>query len=401
VAFTLLPAIGRDFIGRKSEVDRLVSLILKPTDLLYEEKKGIALLGKRNVGKTSVLKKIINLVEKEGIFCLYVSLDDLTDNSQQNFVKRVVILILNTYKSKLGFEFNVEDLFNTPMGMLDSLLKNLKRGLSEELIINLKLLLTFDREKKVDMNSVFIAMFSLFDMLAKETKTKLLLVIDEFCGLRNLKDGVDSNLLFEKFKSAVLKYENTLLLVADSNKPACEELLLRQGSIFEGFFHVEDISSFSKEHIQKTLEKNSGKKIPENALELILDFTGGIPFYVQFIGRMLGRHGFVSANSFDQKIVSEVIQDFLEQEANILFREQMNRLSNKEKLILVCMIEQDLNTPSSISKEINYSQTNVRRFLSIMEEKELVVNTKRGVFEIQDNVFKLWVKNLINKEVKN
>ncbi|MBT5021628.1 hypothetical protein HON01_02305, partial [Candidatus Woesearchaeota archaeon] len=66
MAFTLLPAIGRDFIGRKSEVDRLVSLILKPTDLLYEEKKGIALLGKRNVGKTSVLKKIINLVEKEG-----------------------------------------------------------------------------------------------------------------------------------------------------------------------------------------------------------------------------------------------------------------------------------------------------------------------------------------------
>ena len=61
------------------------------------------------------------------------------------------------------------------------------------------------------------------------------------------------------------------------------------------------------------------------------------------------------------------------------------------------MAEHDVYTPSKISKIINYSQTNIRRFLSIMEEKGFVVNTQRGVFAIIDPVFKKWIKNKVKE----
>jgi len=56
------------------------------------------------------------------------------------------------------------------------------------------------------------------------------------------------------------------------------------------------------------------------------------------------------------------------------------------------MAEHKVNTPSRISKLLNYSQTNVRRFLSIMEEKGFVVLKERGVFEIHDPVFRKWLE---------
>ncbi len=75
-----------------------------------------------------------------------------------------------------------------------------------------------------------------------------------------------------------------------------------------------------------------------------------------------------------------------------LFVEKTNRLSGKERLILFAMAEQDINTPSAISRVILYSQTSIRRFLTIMEEKGFVRQIGRGHFEILDKKMKDWLK---------
>jgi DeoR/GlpR family transcriptional regulator of sugar metabolism len=61
------------------------------------------------------------------------------------------------------------------------------------------------------------------------------------------------------------------------------------------------------------------------------------------------------------------------------------------------MAEHNVNTPSRISKLLDYSQTNVRRFLSIMDEKGFVTLKERGVFEINDPLFRRWLEKEARK----
>ena len=81
----------------------------------------------------------------------------------------------------------------------------------------------------------------------------------------------------------------------------------------------------------------------------------------------------------------------------LLFVERLNRLSSKERMILFAMAGSMVNTPADISRVIDYSQTSIRRFLTIMEEKGFVSLKARGVFEINDPVFEEWLKKRCNK----
>ena len=113
----------------------------------------------------------------------------------------------------------------------------------------------------------------------------------------------------------------------------------------------------------------------------------GVPFYLNFFARFISMTGVNDSDS-----IKGMLDDFLSNELGLYFAERLKLLSPKELPIMFCMAEHKVHTPSRISKLLNYSQTNVRRFLSIMEEKGFVTLKERGVFEIHDPVFRLWLE---------
>ncbi len=94
------------------------------------------------------------------------------------------------------------------------------------------------------------------------------------------------------------------------------------------------------------------------------------------------------------QLKNEPLYDLMSKEELLdrLFLEKLNKLSGKERLILTAMAEHTANTPADISRIIDYSQTSIRRFLTIMEEKGFVTLKKRGWFEMNDPEFKRWIR---------
>jgi AAA+ ATPase superfamily predicted ATPase len=384
VGFTLRPVSGTQFVGRDKQVLELVATLKNPSS-----QKGFAIIGSKNLGKTSLVKQAIHkLTPEKEIVKIYFSLDCLTDNSQHNFIRKLSKTILESYKQILGLTINIDELYQAPLGILDTLLRGM--NLDGELLDSVKLLLTFEREKEVDMNSLFKSLFDLPDQLAKETDTSCLLFFDEFGDILKLKNGFDSEDILKILKESHAGYENTLLNITLSNLVIAQKLIIDDSSLFSDVFFVMSVKPFDLETGQKLVEKNLGMKLSDEVYQKIHLVTQGVPFYLQFLGRKLNCVGDLNLDKFNL-----VFDEFLEEECTIIFREKLNRLSNKERMILVCMVKHDLNTPSAISKELNYSQTNVRRFLSILEEKEIIVNEERGKFEIEDNIFKQWLKQQV------
>jgi hypothetical protein len=109
--------------------------------------------------------------------------------------------------------------------------------------------------------------------------------------------------------------------------------------------------------------------------------TGGLPFYLQFIGRSTRYTG-----DLDQ-----VISDFVSQEGSIFFREEFEKLSDKEKAIIMSL-SKGTKTLTEIAKETKEPTTTIGRYLPLLMEKEVVIKESRGSYLILDNLFGYWLK---------
>ena len=372
MVFTLKPAYGDNFIGRKPELD----LVLK--NLTSRKPKNCIIFGNKRTGKTSLLLTLKSLTKTPTIFLQL----NFNISSTNEFIKQLFIEILNQYEKYLNI--SPEDILSASVVDIDNLLAESKLG--KELREKIKILAVFDQEKNPDLDIAVNALFTLPESLALETKKKCILLFDDFENILKLKTLTKT--VAEHFSNTIQICRHTSFAISSSSKDIAvnfpDKLPLE----------IIKLNNFNIGHTSD-LYNNNLKSINSSSIKLIHKFCGGYPFYLNFMGRYMERQ---SANYTEERVKS-LLTDFLDNECNILFNESLAKLSSKERLILFCMAIHDVNTPSKISKIIDYSQTNVRRFLSIMESKGFVENHERGVFEIIDPVLVRWIKHSMSNNI--
>ena len=75
----------------------------------------------------------------------------------------------------------------------------------------------------------------------------------------------------------------------------------------------------------------------------------------------------------------------------MIFKEEFERLSDKEKLIATTMATKDISSFSGISQALGNQVTNLGRFLSYLEEKDIIQKEERGLYFFTDPIFKKWI----------
>ena len=169
-----------------------------------------------------------------------------------------------------------------------------------------------------------------------------------------------------------------------------EIAVLAPSSAFYRQFIVKNIGPFSLESTKEIIERNIGRKISKKALIKLYELTGGIPFYLQFLGRELEKHG---SQKLDLATITALFEEFLFQEADILFSEQIKSFSDKEKMIISRMAYDDFTTAAEIQKSIGESSNVVSRYMDYFLLKGVLEKEKRGRYRFIDPVFKEWLKN--------
>ncbi|NIA23050.1 MAG: hypothetical protein GWP03_02635, partial [Proteobacteria bacterium] len=271
MAFTLQPAVKDDFIDRKEDTlaDMLSTLEDKSTRM------GFALVGPRRIGKTSILKEVVRRLEGEkGIVPVYFSLWDLVENTLPELCSRITLSIIEGFKPHLSLKLKMKQLLKVPVLKFFDVLRSLdiKLSLFDEIEIALKK----GKSGEIDPNTLIEKVFLFGDKIARENGVRLILVLDEFPSIMDVKNKKKlGEGIIKKIRTIHEGLENTILCISGSIRKTMEITALSPSSAFYRQFLIKNIEPFDLEATRKIFEKNLYAKISTEAINRLHELTGG------------------------------------------------------------------------------------------------------------------------------
>jgi len=384
MAFTLQPALKDDFIDREDILaDMLSTLENKYTRM------GFALVGPRRIGKTSILKEVGRRLEgKKGIVPVYFSLWDLVENTLPELCSRITLSIVEGFKPHLSLKLKMKQLLNVPVLKFFEVLRSLDIKLS--FFDEIEMALRMGKKGEIDSNTLVEKVFLFGEKIAKENGVRLVLALDEFPSIMDVKNKRKlGEGIIKKMRTIYEDLENTILCISGSIRKTMEITALSPSSAFYRQFIIKNIEPFDLEATTEILENNLGVKLSAEVISRLYGLTEGIPFYLQCLGRELGRF---SPASVGLQEIEHSFDQFLLQEGDILFAEQIKSFSDKEKIILSRMACYGLKTPAEIQKSSGEPSNVVSRYMEYFLSKAVLQREKKGVYQFTDPVFKEWLK---------
>ncbi len=378
MAFTLVPVYKENFVDRAELINELYLELQNKNS-----NTGYALSGKRRVGKTSIFKELYwRLAEQKQIVPVYFSIWDLLEFSIIEFCRKLSITILEAYRPYLGFKYRIKELLKTPVTMLGQILNKTQMKIAYkelEFILNLS--------KKTDYDLIVENTLTMPERLSKDLKC--VLFVDEFPSIIDLKvnNSAIGESIIRKIRTISEKWERTALCISGSIRSTMNMAVLSAASPFYRQLIVKEIKPLDFKSTRELILKNL-PNISDESVQEIYSFSDGIPFYIHFIGKMLEKR-----KSVNIKDVHTVEHEFLEEEGNIIFKEEFAKLSAKEKLIMLA-IARGAKTPKSISDKVPEKISNINRFLNYIGQKGFIHKAHKGVYDIDDPVFAIWLRKL-------
>lgn len=383
MAFTLKPAVDKEFFDRKELIEEMLTTLIN-VDL----KMGFALIGPRRIGKTSIYMELVRLLKmQKKIVPVYFSVWELLENSIGEFVYVLTHKIINSYKGVLGIKYKIKNAISLPVATIISILKttDIKIKILDEIEFALSARYA---KKEFDVDLVTKA-FSLPEELAKKTQTRCVLIIDEFPSIAELKNGKSLGInIIKLIRTINESYKYTILNISGSIKKTMETAVLMPSSPFYRQFIVKNIMPFEKKDIKLLLTTNLHLDINPNVLDYIYSEIKGIPFYIQILGRKLAQK---RVKHINLEIIKDSIDEFIQEEGNLIFTEEFSRIGTKERHVLIVMSGHNECSISQIAKETQESINAVSRYLLYLMQKGIVSKKQKGIYLVDDPMFQKWI----------
>jgi hypothetical protein len=375
-AFTLRPATGDVFVGRSNLIEEMVDELGDPSST-----SGYALYGKRRIGKTSVLFEVRRrLMERDDIIPVYFSVWNLVENTVSEFCRMLSGAVIDAYRPYSGITLHASDLLRLPLHVLADLL-----GRADFRLIyhDIEVLLSFSRDE--DITRILDSTFTLAERLAEKTGTKCVLMVDEFPSILDLKhdNARIGEQLVKLLRTRQETWTRTSLSVSGSIRSTMDLTVLSAGSPFYRQFIVREVMPLQRICVRDLLVRHLD--ISDMAIEEIHRFTGGIPFYIQYLGKILLRKG---SAGYDEVKAAE--DNFLREEGNLLFNAEFCSLGPKERLVALGLARGECS-PRELAVSCGDRVSNINRFLMYLVKKGFVRRIDRGVYGLEDPVFARWL----------
>jgi AAA+ ATPase superfamily predicted ATPase len=384
--FTLRPVCGEDFLDREELIQEMVETLASPT-----ERVGFALVGRRRMGKTSVFLEVVRRLQRNPrVVSVYSSLWELVEGTPQEFARQLIRDALEAFQEQgaLPLKVRARNLLSAPLGLLRDILREVR--ISLKLREELEVLLVLARgQEKSDPGELISRALGLPEGLAREAGVRCALFLDEFPTILELREGGKAlgEGIVRKLRTKYERMEGLVLSISGSVRSTMEAVALSPASAFWRQFVVREVGPLPAEAVRELLQRNLNRPLTEEAFSALWEFTQGIPFYVQFLGRELARK---VGQTITEAEVREAVEEFLKEEGGVLFQEEWQRLSPKERKI-AWALARGHSAPSVIAREIEESPNAVSRYLQYLEEKGLVERTGRGAWQPTDPVFARWL----------
>lgn len=261
---TGLPVIEKDLVGRKDE--------LKEVEYLLRNGQSVVLIAPRRFGKTSLALTVLRRLQKEGF--LITNVDLFTITNKRRLTESIVERTLEN-KKVMGLVRKIK------MGISDAF----KEIEIKQVINEYEFVLKFT-ESHVDIDELLDSSIDFPEKFAKKENRHLCFFYDEFGDVSKFNGEAIIKLMRAKFQL----HSRVSYLFAGSHETLMNELFAREKSAFYKFckiIYLGEISSSEFTSYIKRKFKEDDFCIEDDAVKIILEKTGGHPYYTQLLCRSI------------------------------------------------------------------------------------------------------------------
>lgn len=385
MSFYLTPVTGELLINREKELDQILSELVKKNSRI-----GFSLTGVRRIGKTSILKEVKKRLEKEGIVVIYVSVWSTAPDTLETFIANLFDNTMEAFKDKFPLKMKISNLIKMGRDGINDLLKHL--NISVDFGNEIAYTVSYVKGEESDISKATSNIFNLIDRLAEKTKTKCVLIIDEFPSLVELKIGkkMIGSSIIKTIRTINEDYKKTALVISGSFMHTMQEVALLSSAPFYKQLVNLEIDSLEEKAIQDFVKKYLKKKISKNGLDTLMEKSSGIPYNLQMLGRELNK---LKEDIIDTSSVSKAIDEILQREGDIHFKDYLNMMQSTEIKVVKTMAVSDVIGPKEIADAGNMKLNEVTALLQTLLDKGIVRKKERGQYQFTDNMFKTWLNH--------
>lgn len=342
-------------------------------------RQNLAILGDELSGKTSLVYKFLENFSDNHILPLYI---EVRPESLNNFARRFIGVLLYNFliNSAEPMEENLESLIRKSDKYIPRTCAKIRNILS-----------SLSRRKK---NNIFFDLLSLSDLIYQESRKSCVLILDEFQNLEKM----EVNNLYGEWSKILLLQKNTLYIIISSLKFKAEAILSKNLRLLFGNFQVIAIEPFdikaSEGYLQKKL---CGFPLEPGLRNFIVNFSGGVPFYLEVICEGLLKSGPDNLPGVLEKLIFDSAGMLNQRFSNYLKR-FMDIAGSQEYISTIYHIASGHNKTRDIAHLLRKAKKDITPVINHLLEVNTI--SRSGDFlKINDRVFAFWIRAVYQKKI--
>jgi len=374
-------AVGKpqkEIINREDEITKLVGGLSDPSKHI-----NYALIGPRRIGKTTILLKVREELERKGIIVVYVDLS-VYKFSPYDFAQNVASQITRAYAKDLG---KVEKASIILSNLLKTLTKLKKLRLTLEPAVDEKgqfsVQIHPELEEAEDYRSVFLLAFDYANEVSRKSDRRIVIIIDKYPSLIEFKRYSKLEAINELFRSVLESRENVEYVVSGSRVHFMKDILGKGESPLFGHFVIMEIGQLSEKYAVELFMKTA--KCSRKEAEIAWKLVGGHPYYLIMLAE----------NSKPDESLEETYRRILTSSSgalnlyvNYILKEDLGSSTKEARLLRILQaISQGKNTASQIAKHIKLKLSSLPYYLQELERYDLI-EKREGKYSVTDKIIR-------------
>ena len=361
----------KHFYNRKKELRKIISTLSSGNN--------IALYAPRRYGKSSLIAKALNELEKEGYVCILF--DFMSVYSQKTFIENYSKKILNSqHKSDVK---NIISKFT-------AFVKNIKPAVSFDQAGNPQFSLAF--MENMDKEESLEDVINLPEALAADQK-KYIIAFDEFQEITKL-NGEN----FEKLmRSQIQKHENVSYVFFGSKTHMLKDMFNNKN---RAFYNSADIMHLEKMGTEESIQflqnafESSNIHLSREIAQYIIQQVDNIPYYIQFLAHQIWEYAMInSISQVDQPIVDNSLQEILELKNDYYWELTNNQSIHRKKLLFALSHDAKELYSEKTSKKYELGATSsTQKSLTVLLNNG-IIEKNRDYYEFADPMYKKFIQN--------
>ncbi len=354
---------GPYFYDRHEECKRIVSTLSGGNNLV--------LFAPRRFGKTSLVFRAIEELEKLGYTCIYF--DFMPVYSRESF-------IVSYSKAIFAKQKNLQ----SAVKRIASLIKGIRPKLVFDQVGNPEFTMDFTDDKVADKTLEDI--IDLPEKLASENKPYII-VFDEFQEINNLNGENFEKLL----RSKIQQQEHVNYLFLGSRTHLLNDMFNNKGRAFYNAAMLMQIESLPEKETIEYLKSRfslSGMKIDQPVSLYLIEQAGNIPYYIQLLSAEVWQYMVSSQQVVTLEVVGFCAEKIVDLKNDYYFELYGRQSAYQKKLLISLVISGENVFSADYTRRFRLSATSTtqKALLGLVESS--VIEKVNGNYFISDPFFK-------------